>query len=121
MTALAGWDVDVLGSSSLVLCATTDLGRRSMNDLFSSNGISVTNFVDATVYFLGAMLGFFALKDKKRNWLKHALLIMFVVYWIMTLASPKPLEVKMLATLFMVSIVAITFLVSKRRDRTSRP
>jgi hypothetical protein len=92
-----------------------------MNDLFSSNGISVTDFVDATVYFLGAMLGFFVLRDKKRNWLKHALLIMFVVYWIMTLASTKPLEVKMLATLFMVSIVAIRFLVSRRRDSASRP
>ena len=92
-----------------------------MNDLFSSNGISVTDFLDAAVYFLGAMLGFFFLRDNKRNWLKHALQIMFVVYWIMTLASPKPLEVKMLSTLFMVSIVAITFLVSKRRDRDSRP
>ncbi len=92
-----------------------------MKELFSSNGISVTDFVEATVYFIGAMLPFFFLRDKKRNWLKLALLIMFVVYWIMTLASPKPLEVKMLATLFMLSIVAIRFLVSRRRDSVSRP
>lgn len=90
-----------------------------MNDLFSSNGISVTDFLDATVYFLGAMLGFFILRHKKRNWLKNALLIMFVVYWIMTLASPKPVEVKVLATLFMLSIVVIRFLVARREKIVS--
>ncbi|MFY9555882.1 MAG: hypothetical protein WAV20_18810 [Blastocatellia bacterium] len=90
-----------------------------MKDLFSSDGISVGEFVEATVYFLGAMLAFFVVKDRKRNWLKYALLIMFVVYWLMTLASPKPLEVKMLATLFMVSTVVIAFLVSRRGNMVS--
>lgn len=90
-----------------------------MKDLFASNGISMWEFVEATVYFLGTMLAFFLLKNKKLNWLKLAFFGIFVIYWIRTLISPKPLEVKLLATLFMLSIVVIKFLVARREKMVS--
>lgn len=90
-----------------------------MKNLFASDGISMWEFVEATVYFLGAMLAFFLLKDKKLNWLKLAFFVMFVIYWVRALISPKPLEVKLLATLLMLSIVVIRFLVARRGKMVS--
>ena len=84
------------------------------------NGVPMLDFLESAVFFLGTMLSFLLLKDKRQRWLDITLLGAFVFHWVITVASNKSLEAKLLATLFMISVVVIRFLVTRKRRQIAQ-
>lgn len=81
------------------------------------SGALVVDFVESAAFFLGTIVAFLFLKDKRQRWLDICFLGAFVFHWIVTLVSDKSLEAKLLATLFMISVAVIRFLVTRKRKQ----
>jgi hypothetical protein len=98
-----------------------DVGRKgiAMKDLFSGSGISLTDFLALSLYFLMTMTAFFALKEARHKWLNYLFLIAFVFHWFIIIVSGKPLETIIFATLLLASIAVIEILVTKKRRQNS--
>lgn len=86
-----------------------------MQDIFSGSGISASDFLALSLYFLMTMTAFFLLKEARHRTLNLLFLAAFVFYWLIILASGRPSETKMFATLLLGSIAVIELVVSKRR------
>ncbi|MBV9923599.1 MAG: hypothetical protein JOZ96_01055 [Acidobacteria bacterium] len=86
-----------------------------MQDLFAGSGIAAGDFLSLSLYFLMTMTAFFLLKEAKHRRLNWLFLAAFVFYWLLIVASVRPLETKVFATLLLGSIALIELAVSKRR------
>lgn len=86
-----------------------------MQELFAGSGISASDFLALSLYFLMTMTAFFTLKGARHRTLNLLLVAAFVFYWIVIAASGRPPETKIFATLLLVSIAVIELVVSKRR------
>lgn len=91
-----------------------------MKDLFSGSGISLTDFLSFSFYFLMTIIAFFALKEARRKWLNYLFIMAFVFHWFIIIMSGKPLETMIFATLLLTSIAVIEILVTKKRKTGGR-
>ena len=91
-----------------------------MKEILPGSGISLTDFVTLSTYFLMTMTAFFTLRERRHRWINGLFLLVFGVAWLVVVASDRPLGAKVFATLLLISISTVEVLFAKRRRADSR-
>lgn len=74
------------------------------------------DFIVTSVYFILAMLVFFAVGRGRRKWLNIFLLVVFFAHTVVTLVSTKTATTKVFTALLLVSLVVVEAVVLSREQ-----
>ena len=94
-----------------------------MDNFFSGIGIRPWDFIQISTGFVLAMLVLFGAKDKKYQWVRYLVLVVFGLQCLFFLLFHDGLQVKLFAALMLMSVLILTLVVLRRekRDRTRQP
>ena len=88
-----------------------------MDTILSPVQMQVLYFVGTAAIFLNAALLLFALKDGGRRWPTYTALGTSVLWWMLMVATPRPLSLKLFTTLLLLLLIVTGIF---RRGRTLR-
>lgn len=86
-----------------------------MDSFFSELGIPASDFIQLSTGFLLTMLVFFGVKDKKYQWLKYFLLVLFSLQCLFIIVFHDGLRVKLFATLMLMSALIVGVVINMKR------